>query len=79
MSPKQSGNTPKTKRHKLIMEVFRRHGKLNKEQVDHYLSSYMESDRDYKRSLYRDLEELVNTGLLSSNPLHARYARNSKL
>lgn len=61
---KSAAGVTRDKRLKIIRQLLHRWGRMTKEQIDEHLSSALECDNDagFKRSLYRDLEYLVNEG-----------------
>lgn len=61
--PKEPSGITKSKRLEAVRQVLRRWGRLNKQQINQYVSTHLGADADeISRALYRDLEELVANG-----------------
>lgn len=56
----------KTQRQNTVLEIIKRWGRINKQQIDERVSQALkiESTEAFKRAIYRDLEELVTTGTI---------------
>ena len=65
---KSPGGITKDKRKRTLLEILNRWGKLNFEQISQHIESVLSIDvTSARRTLYRDLEELVSEGLLTES------------
>ncbi len=59
--PKKSNSVTKSQRIDALRKILERWGRLNKQQIDQHVAAQLDLDVDLiSRTLYRDLEELVN-------------------
>ena len=71
--PKAAAGITKDRRKRAILEVIERWGRMNIDQITQRLSALLGVNASSaKRSLYRDLEELVNEGVL----IDVRFTRD---
>jgi len=62
------GGISKDKRKRTLLEILTRWGKLNFDQISQHMESSLELDvNKARRTLYRDLEELVTEGIISES------------
>ena len=65
---KSPGGITKDKRKRTLLEILNRWGKLNFEQLSQHIESALGIDvTSARRTLYRDLEELVSEGILTES------------